>query len=144
MFEKLARSAALGAVAASAGAAAVGVGAFALYATLKDDLGQGGAAAVVALLFLFVALLALMIMRGGSKPQAKEAAQPGPAGGLGGISDLRDRALTLAKERPLVTGAVGVVGALYVLRNPALVSALVGALVGRAEGKAEVRRNGWF
>jgi cytochrome b len=143
MFEKLARSAGLGVVAAAAGAAGVGVGAFALYAALKDPLGQAGAAAVVAVLFLLVAIVAMGMLRGGSKAKADDK----PKGELisgGGVAGLKDRALTLARERPLVAGAVGVVGALYVLRNPALVSALVAGLVGRAEGKYEQRRSGWF
>jgi hypothetical protein len=49
MLKKLARSAALGVIAAAAGAAGVGVGAFALYAALKDTSGPGGAAAWCAL-----------------------------------------------------------------------------------------------
>ena len=146
MLKKLARSAALGIVAAAAGAAGVGVGAFALYALLKDTgLGQEGAAAVVALLFLAIAVIALMIMRSGGKDHHQAQPQAGSAISLGGgVSGLKDRALTLAKERPLLAGAAGVIGAMYVLRNPAIVTALVGALAGRAEGKAEERRSGWF
>lgn len=146
MFKKLARSAALGIVAAGAGATAVGIGAFALYATLKDELGQGGAAAVVALLFLVVAIIAVLMMRSGSKPKPHEQSAPSssPLSMPAGLGDIRERALTIVKERPLIAGAAGVVGALYVLRNPAIVTALVGALAGRAEGKAEERRNAWF
>lgn len=145
MLKKLARSAALGVVAAGAGAAGVGVGAFALYAALKDTgLGQEGAAAVVALLFFIVAGVAVMMMRSGSKPKQEPQAQQSASSGLGNVSELRDRALTIVKERPLLAGAAGVVGAMYVLRNPAIVTALVGALAGRAEGKAEERRSGWL
>jgi hypothetical protein len=142
MFKKLARSAAFGSVAAGSAAAAVGVGAFALYAALKDPLGQAGAAGVVALLFLLVAIIAgLMIKGGGDKAEAASHAQGPDTGDR--MAELRTRAITLARQRPLIAGAVGLVGALYVLRNPALVTGLVGLLAGRAEGKHEVRR-GWF
>lgn len=147
MFKKLARSAAFGLVAAAAGATALGVGAFALYAFLKNNtaLGQSGAAAVIALLFAIVAVIALMMLRGGAKPKAHESPAPSASSGLPvNVSELRERALTIVKERPLIAGAAGVVGALYVLRNPAIVTALVGALAGRAEGKAEERRNSFF
>ena len=146
MFKKLARSAVFGLVAAAAGATALGVGAFALYAFLKNNtaLGQSGAAAVVALLFAIVAVVALMILRGGSKPKPQEAAPSAGSGLPVNVGELRERALTIVKERPLIAGAAGVVGALYVLRNPAIVTALVGALAGRAEGKAEERRNSFF
>jgi hypothetical protein len=144
MLKKLARSAALGTIAAVAGAAGAGVGAFALYAALKDPLGQAGAAAVVALLFLIVAGIAVAIMRGGGDKDA-QAPQHNPISDASNkVAVVRERAMTLVQQRPLAAGAVGLVGALFLLRNPALVSAVVAGLVGRAEGKMEQRRRGWF
>lgn len=148
MFKSIARSAALGAVAAAAGATGVGVGAFALYAALKDTgLGQAGAAAVVAVLFLLVAIGALMVLRsgghGGRHTPAASASSGGPLAALGGGGDIKDRALAFARQRPLIAGAVGVAGALYLLRNPALLTGLIGLAAGRVEGKQEARR-GFF
>lgn len=146
MFKSLARSAALGIVAAGAGAAGVGVGAFALFALLKNTgLGQSGAAAVVAILFLLVALVAAMMMRGGGHKTEAHAQGPSssPLAALTGGGDIKDRAIAFARQRPLIAGGVGLLGALYVLRNPALVTGIIGLLAGRVEGKQEARR-GWF
>lgn len=140
MFKSLARSAVFGIIAAAAGAAGVGIGAFAIYAALKDPLGQAGAAAVVAILFLLVALVAVMMLRGGGHAHQAQAHPPAAAGMSG---DLKERAIAFAKQRPLIAGGVGLVGALYVLRNPALVTGILGLLAGRQEGKQEARR-GWF
>jgi hypothetical protein len=144
MFKSLARSAVFGIVAAAAGAAGVGIGAFALYAALKGPLGQAGAAGVVAILFLLVALVAVMMLRGGGHKHETHA--QGGSSGLslgGGGGDIKERAIAFAKQRPLVAGGVGLLGALYVLRNPALVTGILGLLAGRQEGKQEARR-GWF
>lgn len=148
MFKSLARSAVLGIVAAGAGAAGVGVGAFAIYAALKDGpLGQAGAAAVVAVLFLLIALVVAMMLRGGGRehaPQSQASASGGgPLTALTGGGDIKDRAIAFARQRPLIAGGVGILGALYLLRNPALLTGLIGLAAGRQEGRQEIKR-GWF
>jgi hypothetical protein len=142
MFKSLARSAVLGVVAGAAGAAGVGVGAFALYVALKGPLGQAGAAAVVAILFLLIALVAAMALRGG-RETGGDHGRASPAGLPMETGGLKARALEFAKQRPLVAGGVGILGALYLLRNPALLTGLIGLAAGRQEGRQEMKR-GWF
>lgn len=143
MFKGLARSAVFGAAIAAAGSVALVAGAFAVYYLLRDPLSQAGAAAVTAILFLIVAgVLAMLVKGGGDRDKHEPSRSSSPLAALGG-GDLKDKALAFAKQRPLVAGGVGLLGALYVLRNPALVTGLVGLLAGRAEGKQEARR-GWF
>lgn len=145
MFEKLARSAALGVVAASAGATAIGIGAFALYSALEETrLSQAAAAGIVAALFLLVAIGAVLALRGGGAARTEVATTSSSGGGpLAQLAGLRERATGLLGQRPLVAGAVGLVAAVYLLRNPTLLAALIGAAAGRAEGKSEARR-GFF
>ena len=126
----LSGAAAAGAVAAAAGVAVVAAS-FALYALLKEWIGQPGAAAVVALVFALIAGAAAAVaasMAAGDKSKAKAEAKrlaetPPPETGL------MDRALTLARERPFIAAGAAVVAGLLAIRNPALVTTLVtGAL----------------
>lgn len=143
MLKSFARSAALGVGAAAFGLVALVAAAFALYFLLRDPLTPAGAAGVTAAVFLLLAGLVALAMKGGGSDKHHHA-QPAHGGG-GGLDTgaLKDRAIAFAKERPLIAGGVGLLGALYVLRNPALVTGIIGLLAGRAEGKQEVRR-GWF
>jgi hypothetical protein len=141
MFKSLARSAVLGAGVAAAGMVALVAGAFAFYYLLRDPLTPAGAAALTAVLFLIIAGVLAMVMRGGGGGGGHSTASSGPPA-LGG-SALPQKAMEFAKQRPLIAGAVGVFGALYLLRNPALLTGLIGLAAGRAEGKQEVRR-GFF
>lgn len=153
MFKALARSAAFGAGIAAAGVVALVSLAFALYYLLRDPLTSAGAAAVTGVVFLVIAGVLAAMMRGAKhEDHHAHAGHAGHAGhGGSGVSGLlsggggqaAQRAITFAKQRPLVAGGVGLVGALYLLRNPALLSGLIGLAAGRAEGKQEARR-GFF
>lgn len=146
MFKSLARSAVLGILAGAAGATGLALGGFALYVALKGTaLGQAGAAAVVAVIFLAVAFALSLALRG--KPDAHKHEGPSSSGGGGlpfaGGGDLMGRAVGFAQQRPLIAGGVGILAAFYLLRNPALLTGLIGLAAGRQEGRQEIKR-GWF
>ena len=134
----LSGAAAAGAVAASAGVAVVAA-AFALYALMKEWIGQPGAAAVVALVFALIAGGAAMVaanMAAGEKAaqaraEAKRLAElPQQEPGL------FERALSLAKERPFMAAGAAVAAGLIAMRNPAMVVTLItGALAKPARRK---------
>lgn len=141
MFKSLARSAALGAGVAAAGVVALVAGAFAFYFLLRDPLTPAGAAALTALLFLVIAGALAAAMRSGGKDEAKGSSSAPPS--LLSGSPLPQKAIEFARQRPLVAGGAGVLAALYLLRNPALLTGLIGLAAGRVEGKQEARR-GFF
>ena len=110
------------AIAAVAAAAAVVIVAasFALYAWAKDYLGAAGAAAVVAGIFALIALvIALFATRRAVPPRRRGEPEP----------TLPERAMQLAKERPLIALAAAAAAGVVVIRNPGLITALVSAFV---------------
>ena len=116
------------ALATGAGVAVVAA-AFALYALLKDYLGQPGAAAAVA------AVAALLVIGIGLVfgLKAREKAAPAPS--------LSERLLDVARERPLVAAGAALAAGIVALKNPQAVAALVSAFfAGKAADKAERRR----
>ena len=147
MFKGLARSAAFGVGIAAAGVVALVALAFAIYYLLRDPLTSAGAAAVTALVFLVIAGILAAMMRGAKHEEHHADAHSGH-GGSGGVAGLlsggggqaAQRAIAFARQRPLIAGGVGIVGALYLLRNPALLTGLLGLVAGRVEGKQEARR----
>lgn len=120
----LALAAALAAVAAAAAVCVVALS-FAVYALAEVYLGRAGGAAVVAgvfaLLALVVAWLATRKVVPKSRPDAKDA----------NIS-LLDRAIGLAKDRPLMALGTAAAAVVVLARNPAVVGAIVSAFVAGA------------
>jgi hypothetical protein len=120
-------AAAIGAVAAAA-AVVIVAASFALYAWVKDYLGAAGAAAVVAAVFAMVAvIIALIATRKAVPPRRRGEPEP----------SLPERALQLAKERPLIALAAAAAAGVVVVRNPGLVTALVSAFVAGNASKPE-------
>jgi hypothetical protein len=113
-------AAAFGAVGAAAAASMVAA-AFALYALVESHLGPAGGAAVVAVVLALIAgIVALLAVRKAA-PRSRKDAPP---------AALLDRAVGLAKERPLIAlGAAAAITALAV-RNPALINTVVSAFIG--------------
>lgn len=152
MFKGLARSAAFGVGIAAAGVVALVALAFAIYYLLRDPLTSAGAAAVTAAVFLVIAGVLAAMMRGSKHDDhhghdhGHGGHAGGGAGGIGGLlsggggGQAAQRAIAFAKQRPLIAGGVGLLGAMYLLRNPALLTGLLGLVAGRVEGKQEARR----
>lgn len=118
-----------GAVGAIAAAAAVCVVAlsYALYALAETWLSPAGAAALVATAFALIAVGVALVATRKAVPKMGKPAEAGPV----------EKALGLAKERPLVAVAAAAVVGVVLFRNPAVVSAVVSALVnsGAAKGR---------
>lgn len=111
-------------VATSAGVAVVAA-AFAVFALLRDYVGPSGAAAIVTgAVALFGLIVGLTMFRKANPPPAAHE------------QSLAERALDLAKERPLAAAGLAAVAGLVVLRNPKLVTAAVTAfMAGKASDK---------
>ena len=134
----------MGLVAASAVAVAVGIAlvaaAFALYATLTPELGEAGAAAVVAgvaaLIVMAAGIFAGMKAKGGGGHHRAPDPEPSLMGHVGQI----------AREKPMVAAGLALVAGLVALKNPKLAAGLASAfLAGKAADKASEppRRRGW-
>lgn len=122
-----------GAIAAVAAASAVCVvaAAFAVYALAEVYLGPAGAAAVVAGVFALIGVVIALAATRKVAPRRGVAAPPAEAG-------LMDRAIGLAKDRPMIALGAAAVAVTVLLRNPAMVSALVSAFL--AGGAAKPKR----
>lgn len=115
------------AIAAVAAAAAVCVVAasYAVYALAALWLTPAAAAAVVAALFAGVAVAVASL--------ATRKVVPKPIQGAPPPETPVERAISLAKERPILALGVGAVAAFVLARNPAIVSAILsGVLAGNA------------
>ncbi len=112
------------AVAAVAAAAAVCVVALAytVYALAEAHIGPAGGAAVVAALFAAVALVVAWLATRKVAPKSVTGAKAADAG-------LLDRAIGLAKDRPLIALGAAAAAAIILARNPAIVGAIVSAFV---------------
>lgn len=116
-----------GAAAAGAALAAAGVvvvaAAYALYALAKPFVGPAGAAGIVALAFAVIlgvgAAVAMSAAKGKRPKKPHSDAEP---------RSLLDRALEMARERPLVAAAGAVAAGLLAIRNPAVVAAALGLM----------------
>lgn len=118
------------AVAAVAAAAAVVIVAasFAVYALAREWLGPAGGAAVVAGVFALVAVVvALVALRKAPVPRKAAPIEASPV----------DRAIQLAKQRPLIALGAAVAAGVVIIRNPSLVTALVSAFVAGNASKPE-------
>lgn len=124
-------AAGLGLVLGAAGTLVVAV-CFAIYAALRDQITPAGASAVVVLAAAALLGIGAMVLLGsvkGKHPAAhdKHAVHPGahPQGFV-------DRALDLARDKPLIAAGAAVAAGLLALRNPTLIGAVVGAVTARA------------
>lgn len=123
----LAIAAAIGAVLAGAGVTIVAAS-YALYALMTAYLPRAGAAAVVAGVFaVIVVIVALVAVRAASPKKPKVSEQP---------KSMVDRAIDLARDKPLLAAGGALAAGLIALRNPALLAALVG-LAGQAPVKTK-------
>ncbi|HZZ33354.1 MAG TPA: hypothetical protein VFE10_15330 [Phenylobacterium sp.] len=108
--------AAFAAIAAAAAICMVAL-AFAIYAGLRDMIGPAWAAAAVAGIVAFIALvMALLITR---------KAQPKPV--RGDSQNLTAKLIELARERPLVALAAVAAAATVMLKNPRVLTAIIAA-----------------
>lgn len=121
------------AVAAVAAASAVCVvaAAFAVYALAEAYVGGAGAAAVVTGVFALIALAVAWAATRKVAPRPGTVARSEDAG-------LLDRAMGLARDRPIVALGAAAVAAAVLLRNPTLIGALVSAFL--AGGAAKPKR----
>ena len=112
------------AVAAVAAATAVCVVALAytVYALAEAHIGPAGAAAVVAAVFAMVAVVVAFLATRKVVPKSVPGAKAADAG-------LLDRAIGLAKDRPLIALGAAAAAAIVLARNPAIVGAIVSAFV---------------
>ncbi len=117
----LALAAALAAVAAAAAVCVVALS-FAVYALAEARLGPAGGAAVVAGVFAILALLVAWLATRKVVPRSRPGAKEADA-------SLVDRAIGLAKDRPLVALGAAAAAAFVLARNPAVVGAIVSAFV---------------
>jgi uncharacterized PurR-regulated membrane protein YhhQ (DUF165 family) len=106
--------------------------AFALYAVLRDDMGEPGAAAVVAVVFALILAVAGLIaglMAKGRRPQREPS--------------LTERLSDFARERPLLAAGGALAAGLLALKNPQAATGLVSAfLASKAADKAGHRKRG--
>lgn len=111
------------AIAAVAAAVAVCVvaAAYAVYAVADTWLTRAGAAAVVAGVFALVAVVAAWL--------ATRKVTPRTPKGVATPDAPLDRAIALAKERPLLALGAGAVVAFVLARNPAVITAVVSAFM---------------
>lgn len=114
-------AAALGVVVAAAVVTVVAAS-FAIYAAARDAWGPAPAAALVAGLFAITAVLAAVLAVRRAAP-SKSAAPP---------QSLADRAIGMAKDRPILALGAAAVVITVALRNPAVVNTLVNAFVAGA------------
>jgi uncharacterized protein (DUF697 family) len=110
---------------ATATAVCLVAAALAVYALVLPHLGAAWAAAAVAGIFAVLAIIVAAVMSRKAKGK--------PALGPRHDENLVTKAMTLARERPFVAAAVGALGAVILIRNPAIISTLISAAIaGRA------------
>ena len=114
-------AAALAAVAAAAGVCVVALS-FTVYALAEVHLGPAGGAAVVAAVF---AVLALVVAWLATRKVVPKRVSGTKASDL----SLLDRAIGLAKDKPLIALGAAAAAAMVLARNPAVIGAIVSAFV---------------
>jgi hypothetical protein len=126
MLSKTLKLVAIGAIVASTLGIAVLAAAFAVFASLKDLVGPGGAAAVVAGLFALIAALVAVFGLQSDRPQKGRQAPPADAYPAFDFSSLGlvEKVTELARERPLAAVGAAVAVGLVAWRNPELVTLL--------------------
>ena len=114
-------AAALAAVAAAAAVCVVALS-FAGYALVEVHLGPAGGAAVVAAVFALLALIVAWLAT--RKVVSRSEARPRDAD-----VTLLDRAISLAKDKPLIALGAAAAATMVLARNPAVFGAIVSAFV---------------
>lgn len=117
------RTAAAAAAVGTAVSASIVAAGFALYALLEPYLGRPGAAALVALVLALAAIIVALILSRGSKHSAKAA----PAD-----ASLVERAIDLARTKPLLAAGAAIAAGVVAWRNPALVGVIAAAVLGKS------------
>jgi len=120
-FKRILNLAAAVAAVAAAAAVCVVAASFAVYAVAREYIGPAGGAAVVAGLFALVAVVVALIATRKATPK-KSAAPPPPASPV-------DKAISMAKDHPLVALGAAAVAVTVMVRNPATVTALISAFL---------------
>jgi hypothetical protein len=115
------RAAAAAAAVATAVAASIVAAGFGLYALLEPYLGRPGAAAIVALILALVAAIVALVLTRKAKHKSKPAAD----------QSLAERAIELARAKPMVAAAAAIAAGVIAWRNPALIGIVAGAILNR-------------
>lgn len=124
-------AAGLGLILGAAGTLVVAL-CFAIYAALRDMLTPAGASAVVVLIAAAAMGVGAMVLLGSNKKHPdhkgheKHPAHPGVH-----PNSFVDRAIDLARDKPLIAAGAAVAAGLLALRNPTLIGAVVGAVTAR-------------
>jgi hypothetical protein len=111
---------------AAAAAVSVVAAAFALYAVLLPHLGAAGAAATLAVVFALAALFGAMLAARkaeGSRHHHQAAHAAPPADGI------LSKVIELAKDKPMLAAGAAIAAGVFVIRNPAVLSAVIGAFL---------------
>ncbi len=127
MLSKTLKIIAIGAIVASALGIAVLSAAYAVFASLKDLVGPGGAAAVVAGLFALIAALVAVFGLQAERPARGRASTPSAAMPAFDLSSLGlvEKVTELARERPLAAVGAAIAVGLVAWRNPELLNMIV-------------------
>lgn len=123
-------AAGLGLVLGAAGTLVVAL-CFAIYAALKGVLTPAGASAVVVLVAAaLMAVGAVVLLRGGKDSPGHPHDKHDPH--RDAPDNFVDRALDMAREKPLLAAGAALAAGLLALRNPTLIGAVIGAVTARA------------
>ena len=95
--------------------------AWAGFEAMRGSMGAAAAAGVVAAMFAFLVILALLVVAG-RRPAYVEA----PTSEVFG---LRERMMDLVREKPVTTAAVAIGVGLLAVRNPAVIAAVARAFL---------------
>lgn len=125
-------AAGLGLVLGAAGTLVVAL-CFAIYAALREALTPAGASAVVVLIAAaMMGVGAFVLLRGGKSHPEHAHGKPGPHSGHGAPQGIVERALDLARDKPVIAAGAALAAGLLALRNPTLIGAVIGAVTARA------------
>lgn len=129
-------AAGLGLVLGAAGTLVVAL-CFAIYAALRDALTPAGASAVVVLIAAaMMGAGALVLLRGGKSHPDHAHGKPAPHSGHEAPQTIVERALDLARDKPVIAAGAALAAGLLALRNPTLIGAVIGAVTARASQPA--------
>lgn len=129
IFRKLLTYAAAAVVMATAAGVCVVAAAFALYAQLQQSLSGPAAAAVVAVAAALLVFIVGLVISSRLHSTAKRRLPPDD-------TPLTQRLIDLAKERPLVAGTAAIAAAVFVARNPKIMTGLLSAVLAARAAKA--------
>ena len=125
-------AAGLGLVLGAAGTLVVAL-CFAIYAALRDLLTPAGASAVVVLIAAaMMGVGAFVLLRGGKGHPDHAHGKPASRADHDAPNGFMDRALDMAREKPVIAAGAALAAGLLALRNPTLIGAVIGAVTARA------------